>query len=73
MREKQAYVCINNSSVIYRELIIPEVDERRIPLIVRSEMISNLNLSPDYIMDYIVLNEFEEDTSKFLRIFSLIV
>lgn len=71
MREKQAYVCINNSSVIYRELIIPEVDERRIPLIVRSEMISNLNLSPDYIMDYIVLNEFEEDASKFLRIFAV--
>lgn len=70
-KEKQTYVCINNSSVIYRELNIPEIDERRIPLLVRSEMMSALNLSPDYIMDYIVLNEFEIDSSKFLRILAV--
>jgi len=70
-REKQTYVCINNSSVIYRELNIPEIDERRIPLLVRSEMMSTLNLSPDYIMDYIVLSEFESDSSKFLRILAV--
>lgn len=70
-KEKNAYVCINNSSVIYRELNIPEIDERRIPLLVRSEMISTLNLSPDYIMDYVVLSEFESDSSKFLRILAV--
>lgn len=70
-REKQAYVCINNSSVIYRELNIPEIDERRIPLLVRSEMMSTLNLSPDYIMDYIVLSEFESDSAKYLRVLAV--
>lgn len=70
-KEKQTYVCINNSSVIYRELNIPEIDERRVPLIVRSEMMSTLNLSPDYIMDYVVLSEFESDSAKFLRILAV--
>lgn len=70
-KDKNAYVCINNSSVIYRELNIPEVDERRVPLLVRSEMISTLNLSSDYIMDYIVLNEFESDSAKFLRVLAV--
>lgn len=70
-KEKQTYVCINNSSVIYRELNIPEIDERRIPLLVRSEMTSTLNLSPDYIMDYVVLSEFESDSAKFLRILAV--
>jgi type IV pilus assembly protein PilM len=70
-RDKDAYVCINNPSVIYRELNLPEIDERRLPLLVRSEMMSALNLTPDYIMDYVVLNEFESDSSKFLRVLAV--
>jgi len=70
-KDKQAYICINNPSVIYRELNIPEIDERKIPLLVRSEMMSTLNLSPDYIMDFVVLSEFESDSSKFLRVLAV--
>lgn len=68
IKDKKAYVCINNSSVIYRELNLPRVDDRKIPLLVRSEMMSALNLTPDYIMDYVYLNEVESDGSMYYRV-----
>lgn len=68
MRDKKVYICINNNSVIYRELNLPRVEERKIPLLVRSEMMSALNLTPDYIMDYVYLNEVESDGSMYYRV-----
>ena len=59
MRDKKAYFCINNNAVIYRELNIPKVDEKKVHLLVKTEMMSALNLTPDYIMDYIYLNDVE--------------
>lgn len=68
IRDKKAYVCINNGSVIYRELNLPRVEDRKIPLLVRTEMMSALNLTPDYIMDYVYLNEVESDGSMYYRV-----
>ncbi|HCT62756.1 MAG TPA: hypothetical protein DIC19_01510 [Erysipelotrichaceae bacterium] len=59
MRDKKAYFCINNNAVIYRELNIPKVEEKKVHLLVKTEMMSALNLTPDYIMDYIYLNDVE--------------
>lgn len=59
IREKKVYFCINNNAVIYRELNIPKVDEKKVHLLVKTEMMSALNLTPDYIMDYIYLNDVE--------------
>lgn len=59
MRDKKAYFCINNNAVIYRELNIPKVEEKKVYLLVKTEMMSALNLTPDYIMDYIYLNDVE--------------
>ncbi|PKM69810.1 MAG: hypothetical protein CVU94_02030, partial [Firmicutes bacterium HGW-Firmicutes-19] len=49
IREKDCIFCINNSSIIYRELMIPKIDDKKTPFIVRSEMMNALNLTPDYI------------------------
>ncbi len=68
IRDKKAFVCINNGSVIYRELNLPRVEDRKIPLLVRTEMMSALNLTPDYIMDYVYLNEVESDGSMYYRV-----
>lgn len=68
IRDKKAFVCINNGSVIYRELNLPRVENRKIPLLVRTEMMSALNLTPDYIMDYVYLNEVESDGSMYYRV-----
>ena len=54
-RTKDAMICINNSSVIYREIIVQSMDKKKMSLVVRSEMMDVLNLTPDYIMDFIVV------------------
>lgn len=70
-RDRKVFVCINNPSIIYRELLIPRLDEKRIPLIIRTEMMSALNLSPDYLMDYIVLEEIEKDGLSQIRVLAV--
>lgn len=59
MRDKKVVFCINNNAVIYRELNIPKVDEKKVHLLIKTEMMSALNLTPDYVMDYIYLNDVE--------------
>lgn len=64
-KEKSCYLCINNTSIIYRELQVPKLDSKKLPLLVRSEMMEVLNLSPDYIMDYVILEELvDQDTNE---------
>jgi type IV pilus assembly protein PilM len=72
IKDKDCILCINNSSIIYRELMIPKIDDKKTPFIVRSEMMNALNLTPDYIMDFIVLEEIrkEEETSQ-LRVLAV--
>jgi type IV pilus assembly protein PilM len=72
IKEKDCVLCINNASIIYRELMIPKIDDKKTPFIVRSEMMNALNLTPDYIMDFIVLEEIkkEEETTQ-LRVLAV--
>jgi len=72
-KNKKTNICINNSSIIYRELIVPQIDEKRLPLLVRSEMISVLNLTPDYIMDYIILEEINDNDKSMLRVLAVAI
>jgi len=62
-KTKEAAICINNPSVIYREIIVPNIETKKMALIVRSEMMDVLNLTPDYIMDFVVIEEFEDEES----------
>jgi len=73
IKEKKCTLCINNLSVIYRELTIPQVDDKKIPFIVRSETISSLNLTNEYIIDYIILEEFVEENKPMLRILAVAI
>lgn len=56
--EKDCYICVNNSNIIYRELLTPKLDAKKLPLLVRSEMMDELNLTPDYVIDYVILDDF---------------
>ena len=63
-KSKDVILTLNNSSVIYRELYLPRIEAKRLALIVRSEMMEVLNLTPDYIMDFVVLDESVSDEGK---------
>ena len=60
-KSKDLIICVNNPSIIYRELLVPKVDSKRLGLVVRSEMMEVLNLTPEYIMDYVVLEEITDE------------
>jgi|SRR5690554_2436505 len=65
IKDKQdGYVCLNNNSIIYREIITPKIDEKKLGFIVRSEMMDTLNLTPDYIMDFIILEEIKDEDGR---------
>ena len=66
-------MCINNSSIIYRELVVPRIEEKRLPLLVRSEMMSVLNLTPDYVMDYRILEEVSDNEKSLYRILAVAI
>ncbi len=71
--EKKVSICLNNSSIIYRELQVPKLDEKRLPLVVRSEMMNALNLTPDYIMDFVILNEFDTEDGPMYRVLAVAI
>jgi len=68
VKAKKVTLCINNPSIIYRELVVPRVDDKKLAFVVRSEMISSLNLTNEYIIDFIILDEFIDQHKPFYRI-----
>jgi type IV pilus assembly protein PilM len=73
IKEKKAVLCLNNASVIYRELTIPKVDDKRIPFVVRSEMIATLDLSHDFIIDFVILEEITEAHKTHIRLLAVAI
>jgi Tfp pilus assembly PilM family ATPase len=72
-KDKSCNVCLNNSSIIYREIYVPKVDEKRLPFLVRSEMMSALHLTPDYLMDFIPLEEVVREGNKMYRVLAVAI
>lgn len=72
-KEKSCNVCINNNSIIYREILVPKVDERRLPFLVRSEMMSILHLTPDYLVDFVPLEEIIRDGHAMYRVLAVAI
>jgi len=70
---KKVSLCINNPSIIYREIVVPRVDDKKLAFVVRSEMISSLNLTNEYIIDFIILDEYLDQHRPFYRILAVAI
>lgn len=66
-------VVLNNKQVIYRELSVPAVDKSETLNLVKNEMIISLNLSEDYLVNYIHLEDVEQDDEKSQRVLATAV
>jgi len=73
IKEKKCILCINNHSVIYRELMIPKIEDKRIPFVVRSEMIAALDLTTDHIVDFVILEEITDAHKTSLRVLAVAI
>lgn len=73
IRAKRAIVTIQSSSIIKRELVLPKVNEEELNSIVNFEIEQYLPIMlNDYLIDYKILDEFEEDNVKKARILVVI-
>lgn len=73
VKAKRAIVTVQSSSVIKRELVLPKVKEEELNSIVNIEIEQYLPIMlSDYLIDYKVLEEFEEDNVKKVRILVVI-
>lgn len=72
-KSKNAYICLNNNTLLYRELTLPKVEAKRLPLLVRSEMMSSLNLTPNYVMDHVELEEIKVEGNSFVRVLAVAI
>lgn len=62
--ERSAVLCLNTSTVIYRDMIVPKATPKYLNTLIRHELTYALNLSPDYLLDYTILGEAEKNGKK---------
>ena len=66
--KRDVAVCFNQSYTVYRELKVPAVETKKLAIVVRSEMISSLNLEPDCIVDYVIIDSEEDETGSYYHV-----
>ncbi len=67
-KESKALLCLNTSSVIYREMVVPKASPRYLNTMIRHELNHALNLSNDYLMDYTIIGETVKNEKKMHKI-----
>ncbi len=65
--------CFNQSNSIFRELKVPVVEGKKLNVMVRSEMINTLNLSQDYLIDYVILGDEVSVEGHFYNVLAIAV
>jgi len=66
--DKTTFV-LDNSRLVFREMVVPDVPDNKIKLIVQSEILGDTNKSSQTTLDYIVIDSFKsEDKKKKLKI-----
>jgi type IV pilus assembly protein PilM len=67
-QEDKVLICLNTSSVIYRDMIVPKASSRYLDSMIRHELKNALNLSNEYLMDYAILGDTIKDDKKMHKI-----
>ena len=62
--ERNVVLCLNTSTVIYRDMIVPKATPKYLDTLIRHELTYALNLSPDYLLDYTILGEADKNGKK---------
>ena len=73
MKGSKVHVVLNNRLSLSRELLVPKIKKKRMNLIVRNELMSALNLSEDFVVDYITLSERVVDNVSFEQVMGVAV
>jgi len=67
-KDTKALICLNTSTVIYREMVVPKASPRYLSTLIRHELTHALNLSSDFLIDYTILGETTKNEKKMNKI-----
>lgn len=73
INERYASIVLNNKMAISKELDIPKMDKKRMINIAKNELKMMLNLSPDYVVDFMRLDSYEKGETTFERVMAAAV
>lgn len=67
-KETKALLCLNTTTVLYREMVVPKANPRYLNTLIRHELSHALNLSSDFLIDYTILGESQKNEKKMWKI-----
>lgn len=67
MKVGKACYVLDNSRVVFREMIVPDVPDQKLKKVIQSELFSD-SKAQNHTLDYIVLEKFKQDKVNKLRI-----
>lgn len=67
-KETKALLCLNTTTVIYREMVVPKANARYLTTLIRHELSHALNLSSEFLIDYTILSETVKNEKKMWKI-----
>lgn len=62
--ERECYLCLATTNVIYRDIITPKTNEKYLKSLVKHELTNALSLSSDYLIDYANIGTITTDGVK---------
>lgn len=68
VKSRHIDVVLNHRVALTKEFVLPKVDAKKLDLLATNEMIALFNLSPDYVVDYRVLEMIQEEGVQKYRI-----
>lgn len=72
-KNTKIHLCMNTSSVIYRDMVIPKTNSKYTSALIRNELLNALSLTPEYLIDYAIIGESTEGENKFNKILATAV
>lgn len=61
IRDKKIKLVVNHRLALTKDIIVPKTDTKKMGFLVENEMINLFNLTKDFIVDYTILNEVENE------------
>ncbi|CAM3581619.1 hypothetical protein ERUR111494_01125 [Erysipelothrix urinaevulpis] len=71
--ERYATFVLNNKQGISKELDVPQMDRKRMLNIIKNELRMKLNLTGDYVVDFMKLDSFTKGDTPFERVMAVAV
>ena len=61
IKENKVKIVVNHRVALTKDIVVPKTDKKKLSFMIENEMTNLFNLTRDFIVDYTLINEFEEE------------